>query len=290
MSNSKKTILLSALCVAVAILTLGYSAYGWMSMSREVRAIGQNISITVPENLMISTSLDGPWSDTVNVDMKSLVKALTANDEKKFTDSDSFYLLPASTYSGIDGTIWQTGNAKTDGSYADGAVFSAGNCIKWNASTSSFEGHYIDVPLYFRTDGDVDPNLQIALAESATSIEPAGENGNKIENAVRVAFLNSECNAPSTGSEPLVLASKNSTGLHGGVIKSVSGNTITEYTPKYLEFNEGGKTSQLFSVTTGAVTQITVRIWVEGQDRSCIAMIGGQTFSVSLGFCVIENN
>ncbi|MGN1095846.1 MAG: hypothetical protein ACI4QR_05615, partial [Eubacteriales bacterium] len=231
--------------------------------------------------------------DTVSVDMSEIVKEIVG--ETFDPESDRFYLLPASTYSGFNGTIWQTGSAKNDGSYAEGAIFEAGHKIKWNTSTSAFEGHFIDVPLYFRTDGGQD--LNIALSESATSINPVNENGNDndIEKAVRVAFLNKDCDKTSMGAgvdKPLVLASKNSTGLHDGeVIESVdaAGNISSAIPPKYLSFTDG-KTEQLFTVNHEGVTQITVRIWVEGQDKSCIAKIGGQTFSVSLGFCVIEDN
>lgn len=287
MSSAKKSVLLSALCVAVAALLLGYSGYGWMTMSRQVRAIGQNVSIAVPENLQISLSgTDGSWSDSVTVELKYIVEKITENDtspNKPFNpdQGEGFYLLPASSYNGTNHTIWQTGSAKHDGSPADGAVFEEGHRILWNASTSSFEGHYIDVPLYFRTDGETE--LRIALSQTTTSIT-SGDTSD-IDKVVRVAFLNDAGTASSMGDEePLVFASPNSTGVFNGVVRKDATHTIS---PQYLRFTNTNL-QQLFTVTPREVTKITVRIWVEGQDVNCVAKIGGKQFSVSLGFCVIE--
>lgn len=282
MTNIKKSLIFSALCVASIIIVLGYSAYGWMSMNNQVRAVGKNITVTVPENLHISLSPSDGWTSTLNVNMEDIVKQATSGDTTPFNPggSERFYLLPASTYNGVNDTIWQTGQAKDNGAPADGAVFDLGHRIKWNASTTSFEGHFIDVPLYFRTDGEVD--LKIALYEDTTAITPDTNNINKI---VRVAFLNPACTASSMGNaEPLVLAGNESTGVFNGkVIK----NATEKIPPKYLSYTNK-LSKQLFTVAHDAVTQITVRIWIEGQDQNCVAKLGGQSFSVSLGFCAID--
>lgn len=298
MKNIKKSLILSALCVASLIIVLGYSAYGWFSLSRQVRAIGQNISVDVPENLQISLSEDGEWSESVNVDMRALIKDITANDERKFdpSSSDRYYLLPASTYSAVDGSIWNTGKANYDGSAATGAVFSQGNRIIWNPGTTSFEGHYIDVPLFFRTDGNKE--LKIALDKTKTSITSVSGTG-RVNEVVRIAFLNSYCNNSSMGgditlgntpmTEPLIYSSVTSTSLHGGVvIKDVTADNVVETKePLYLTFTDN-KSEQILTVKPGVVTKIHVRIWVEGQDKACTATIGGQAFDVKLGFCIIE--
>lgn len=285
MTNTKKALMISALCVASAVILLGYSAYGWMTMSRQVRAVGQNVSVTVPENLQISLSADGEWAESVNTYLEEIVEGITKDDTsplKPFNPggSERFYLLPASSYNGVNGSIWKTESAKFDGSPSDSAVFEEGHRIQWNASTTSFEGHYIDIPLYFRTDGENE--LRIALYNDTTSVTP---DTNGINQIVRVAFLRSDCTASSMGdNEPLVYACSESTGVFGGnVIK----NATEKIPPKYLEFTDK-KTQQLFTVRPGEVTQITVRIWVEGQSVNCVAAIGGQSFSVSLGFCIIE--
>ena len=112
MHSFKKTLLFSALCVAMAILLLGYSAYGWMTMQRNVRAVGENISISAPSNLLISLSPDGGWAENVEVDMSTLVKELTLPDAPNNYTGGVFYLLPASSLSGAEGTLWQTSKAR----------------------------------------------------------------------------------------------------------------------------------------------------------------------------------
>lgn len=277
----KRGIILSALSLAVAVMLLGYSAYGWMSMSRSVRAVAQNVTVSVPDNLLISASESGPWSDSVTVELSDIVRELTKNDDNKYT-SGKFYLLPASTYDGTEGTLWQTGSAKNDGSAAAGAVFEKGRRIKWNQSTTSFEGHWIDVPLYFKTDSE--SSVGVALSKGATSIVPVSADADIVK-TVRAAFLSADRTAPSTGTEPLVLCDEFSNGVfEGKVIKNAS----QKIEPKYLTYTDGLST-ELFTVAPGDTpTCIVVRIWVEGQDISCVAKIGGQTFSLSLGFSSID--
>lgn len=291
MSNSKKTIMLSALCLAVAVMLLGYSSYGWMTMTRRVRAIGQNVQVTVPENLQISLSADGPWTDSLNVELNDIVKSLTQNDPAPYKpfnpESDMFYLLPASSYAGFDGTIWQTESARNDGSAAANAEFQRGSRIQWNGERGAFEGHWIDVPLYFKTDSE--SAVDIALLESAS----VTGNDSNIQNTVRAAFLDSSCRTNSAGGgEPLVFAAPENHGVldgvvFGGVVIQDAHNKIA---PKYMSF-EDGKSAKLFTVRPGqsGITRIVVRIWVEGQSRDCVAKIGGQTFSLSLGFCIMDD-
>lgn len=283
MNNRKKALLLSAMSLAVAILLLGYSAYGWFSMSRSVRAVGQNVTVTVPDNLMIALSESGPWSESVTVVLNDIVKKLTKNDTDplKPFKSGQFYLLPASTYAGFDGTIWETGSAKNNGSAAETAVFKQGHRIQWNQSTTSFEGHWIDVPLYFKTDSESDVN--VALLENDKMIEKVGEGEGDITKTVRAAFLNPTCDKTSMDSDtvPLVFAGNNSEGVHDGVVIK---NAVDKIPPKYLSFTDG-KSDTLFTVkANGEAKQIIVRIWIEGQDQKCVATIGGQTFKLSLGF------
>ncbi|MDD6094965.1 MAG: hypothetical protein PUC29_04395, partial [Clostridia bacterium] len=247
--------------------------------------IGQRVSVSVPDNLLISLSPDGGWTDCVNVDLQEVVKELTNGDPKPFTEDSQFYLLPASTYDGTEGTVYETGSANNDGSAADNAVFMPGHKICWNKDTSAFEGHWIDVPLYFKTDSQ--SSVSVALSQEGTKVTSVGEENGSIVNTVRAAFLNKECTAPSTGTEPLVFAPSSST----GVFKNEIILSPTERTaPKYLSFT-GGKSTELFKINPNGenpVKCITVRIWIEGQDESCVAQIGGKTFSLSLKFLSVD--
>lgn len=278
MSNARKSVFISACSVAVAILLLGYSAYGWMTVSREVRAVGQNLSVDAPNNLEIALSADGPWAGTVTVPLSEIVQTLTENDETKFdAESDSkFFLLPASSYNGTDNTMWQTGVAT---GVLDTTVFSKGHRVQWNTDMKAFEGHWVDVPLYFRTQSG--KALTAGLQQDECTVTTAGKEPG-ILNVVRAAFLSEDTTKSADGTDTPLVFEKNAQ-----TVTVVTGATDTTV-PAYLEFTDG-KTKKIFTVPAdGSACCIVVRIWAEGQDSNCVAKIGGQAFDLSLGFTVID--
>ncbi len=291
MNNREKRLLLSAGSVAVAIMLLGYAAYGWVSMSKDIRAEGKNISVLVPVGLEISRERDQGYATLVQVDLKTLVaeQVAAAGDSRLYDAAkDRFYLLPASSYNGV-GTMWMTDTALADGSAPDGTVYQEGHRIIYSESSDDFEGHYIDVPLWLRTSSG--NTLLLGLSELSTQVT-AGDGDEDIESVVRVAFLNADGTGVAYGSDPLVYA-----GGTPGTPSVVAGTNET-LAPKYMTFdNDSGLSNETVLQLPGAdysdgltyrPVQVVLRIWIEGQDRSCVARIGGRVFNLAIGFSIKE--
>lgn len=291
MTLKQKTALIAALSLLVTGILLGYSAFGWYTMSKSVTAVGENLTVEAPSNLEIATSSDGPWSNSVMVDLEDYVPAEAGYDKTTY----NFFLMPASSYSGVNGAIWQTG--KTIGTIADtpegiaAAQLGAGTAVQWRTNDKMFAGHYIDVPLYFRA-GNAAGNLVLATDSTIIPLD----NNTKVAQTARVAFLSTTADAPSFGAAPLVYAQEG-TGARsaGGTMEVVSGTNVHALTleqPAYINADGTSPVLHFNAAPEGemyVVQALCVRIWVEGQDARCVATIGSKTFSVKLVFVLTES-
>ena len=279
--------------VVIASMLLAYSAYAWMTVTRTVKAQGIELSVTTSNDLQISLkggSNSSDWSDTISINMKDIV----ASNISEFKSTDEFYLLPASTFSAFNGEIFTTSRAMTNGQAYDGVDFKLAHTVVKNKE--AYEGNYIDIPLFFRTGSDQDTTAINLIKEintvPVTYITPANEN---ITKTVRVAFLNAEGTANSVGgTEPLIYADEERSTDY--VINDSDANAVRP-PPVYMSFNTDQNMSDAavlnltaadYSSGTASytVSQMTVRIWIEGQDSNCVAAIGGKSFSVGMGFAV----
>ena len=285
--------------VVIATMLLAYSTYAWFTVTRTVKAQGIELSVTTSNDIQISLTGGSDvteWSDTVTINMKDVVKSQLPE-----FDTETFYLLPASSFSAFKDQIFTTTRAMTDGSaYAD-TVFNPAHTVVKNQE--AYEGHYIDIPLFFRTGWDEDIAIYLIKEINgvvATYIIPVN-NVSNIAKTVRVAFLNVDRNETSFGgdnTEPLVYANAD----HGEtpyVINDEYPNSEGgKLAPEYMLFNTDTKMSikPVLNLTHAVydssgtvsytVSEMIVRIWIEGQDSNCVAAIGGKSFSVGIGFAV----
>jgi len=298
LKDNRKSILSAALMVVIATMLLAYSTYAWFTVTRTVKAQGIELSVTTSNDIQISLTGGSDvteWSDTVTINMKDVVKSQLPE-----FDTETFYLLPASSFSAFKDQIFTTTRAMTDGSaYAD-TVFNPAHTVVKNQE--AYEGHYIDIPLFFRTGWDEDIAIYLIKEINgvvATYIIPVN-NVSNIAKTVRVAFLNVDRNETSFGgdnTEPLVYANAD----HGNtphVINdedpnSEGGKLVSEYMTFNTDLNMSDKavlnlTGADYSSGTVSytVSEMIVRIWIEGQDSNCVAAIGGKSFSVGMGFAV----
>lgn len=290
----KRGLLLSAASVGVAILMLGYSAFGWMTMSRTLRAQGMNVSVFVPEGLEISTEENGDYADHVEVNLKEIVRDMTLGGAVEFRpETDSFYLLPASSYEGL--TIWQTGNSDGTGvAKCAENEFQSGHPVMYNTVNKTFEGHYIDVTLWLRTPKPDGSAVALNKAETAvTSTDSA-----TIKNTVRAAFLNADATGISYGGnegyDTLVYADPARWTAKVVTESTVPGVSKYIEPPKYMTFGSSVSEQTVCVIPavaageTYAKASLTVRIWIEGQDDACIADIGGRSFDLKIGFSAVD--
>lgn len=305
MLKTKRRLLAStAFSVAVTILLLGYSAYAWMSMSREVRATGMDMTLTAPTNLEISsTGNTDDYHSFVTVQLNEAVAKLTENDAVPFdAAANTFSLLPASSFEGL--SMWKTDMAVL----TSGAAVCADNefqnvdtgRVRYHADTDTFEGYYLDIPLWLRTSSEMP--IDVVLLENGMHVE-VKSGSDEVAKVVRVAFLNDTATALSVAdnadfSDSLVCAG-NGANAARGVVTAGSGGYSAVVPAKYFNDTPQHTANTVLCrlggiETTGGVTyhpvQITVRIWIEGQDTACVASIGQSRFSIEIGFCAKEDS
>lgn len=295
-SKGKKAIFAAGLSVGVAVLLLSYAAYGWFTSTSTVTATGMTMSASAPDNIQISLigdDNDKNWSDMVAVDIKEVI----AKQIENFDKTANLFILPVSSLAGFDSTFFATISAKADGSATDDAVFIDGLSV--HKATDGYEGHYVDIPLYFRNQGADAITLALdkagnGISDKPTAITPVKQ-GSKIADIARVAFLSQDKLKNSMKTDtPLVL-----TGDGAISPKVLVGKTPTTFgDSKYILFTNDTKLSiddiikvepASYGGTDGTAYQVAsmvVRIWIEGQDQACTVSVGNQEFTVDLKFSV----
>lgn len=298
--TTKKNILISSCGLGLAVLCLGYASFAWFTLGRTVYADGISLDVTAPNNIQISlknSTDDADWSEHVTVDIKDVAEQAVQGYDKT---QDNMFLLPSSTYAGFNDTVFYTTRAKTDGSTYENTVFNKGGMVK--QTKDGFEGYYFDVPLYLRSATDDQNGVDLFLDQNkgdspnGTYILPTIADNNLYKTA-RVAFLNEDGTKNAMNStEPLVLASPDR-GVTTGVITSDTVVGGTPIAPVYLSFTNNISDMAITHLNPAeysgnnvnySVTAITVRIWVEGQDKYCVVGVGGKSFTVGLKFTVAE--
>ena len=268
----------AAVSALLAILVLSYATYAWFDMGRGVLASGIQLGVIAPKDIEISF-------DEVNWDT-AIVADLDALDTAGVLENG--YIMPATSFTGFDGSVFETAYAKVSGESDENTKFQLATGIQDD------DGYYIDIPLHFRTASDVDLNLK--LVESLTEIGCVeGRPDEDIYKCARVAFLaeGKSANAVNT-SVPLVLASGDNSTI--SVVQSIDGGGIaTKIAPEYISFSGGFSEDPVVFVgradyssgETVHITSTVLRIWIEGEDAFCRSAAGGQSFAVKLAFEVV---
>lgn len=297
-SKGKKAILTAGLSVGVAVLLLSYAAYGWFTSTSTVTATGMTMSASAPNSIQISLVGDDDdknWSDKVDVNVKEILKKQPGLGE--MSPNSNLYILPASTLAGFDNTFFATISAKSNGQFTDDAVFTEGKPV--HKATDGYEGHYVDIPLYFRNQGEdlvtlaLDKNGDTNSKPTAITTE---KKDNEITKIARVAFLDENKTLNSMkATTPLVLAGDGANTIQ--VVTGIDAPAVLEES-KYLEFDAVTKLSKAGIIkvepavyggengTEYKVASMIVRIWIEGQDQACTVKVGNQIFKVDLKFTV----
>lgn len=299
------SIMIPALSVGVAMLMLGYSAYGWLSMIKQVRATGMVMKVTAPNSLEISlTGNDNDYYSNIDVSFKEVVERLIKfkGDEIQFqAEKDEFSLLPASSYEGL--SVWQTSNA----THATGAAACAENeyinedgergRIKYNAEYQSFEGYYIDVPIWIRSSSGIEADIIIKMSDEDGTVVSKISGDDRVVNVVRIAFLNEDATAISCKEndgfeDALVLTGQGAKAAK--VVASGNDSFSKTVSPKYINTPvDNTKNIVICRMPSPgeqiyAVKKITVRIWVEGEDSACISSIKRSKFGIKLKLGIRE--
>lgn len=273
MKNNKNLIMSSFFMFAISLVCLVTASYAWFSMAGSVEAHTPEFKASAPENLQISSDGEN-WASSISVNLGS---------------AEELKINPASSYTGIDGSIFYTEKVN-DGVSDDKTEFEVAekNVIK------SQEGYYLDVPLWIRTTGDKEVKIALDTEDTEnTFAKELDEDGNITESkgiakAVRIGFISTSKTKNALGDAgPLVYnANKDFT---GNVIAFLNQDkTAVKQKPLYLNNATQMLLVPAYSQANQKGTAFIARIWLEGEDPNCVFANGGKSFAISLKFIAID--
>lgn len=249
-----KTLGASAIAVGITLALLTTASFAWFTASQNARAEGLELTATVPNNLQISTD-NQTWGETA--ELKSSVTEM----------------IPASSVQGADGTFYYI-----DAVEGVGGALSDGDDFQATAVTSSTIGgsaYYIDIPVYLRlSDSTVGETLQI----SSVTVTATNSGAGTLADAYRVAVFHA--NSEESLNKQIFFGGNpfdSSTGEAAYSVLPLTGTTTMAETP-----STGINYS--FDVDGMNAAQLTVRIWLEGQDGNCKDANAQDTVKVSIAF------
>lgn len=294
-TSSKKMIISAVLAVLIAGFILAVASYAWMNLTGKVYANADRLEVIAPQSILIacqkpdgSDPSDEDYSSSVNI------SSLLTNYKK---------LMPMSTYSGVDGTLFATKAVNALGMSDSLSIFySAGIPV-----TKENNGYYLDIPIWFKNLSTENVQIALLIDSGATSISGTGEPDENLWKTTRVAFLsdNKTKNSLFTNNAvtdiipvtyndqtPRVYAPDESDTI--SVIKTVDseGKKLGEQpAPLYLTDSD----NLLFilpsaqNMTEGGAlvstpVKITLRIWIEGEDSYCRSEYSTEEVSIVLVF------
>lgn len=277
MSAKRRLIPALAMLVISAVL-LSTASYAWFTMSRSVTADGIKLTAIAPTNLLISNAVDGEYKETTT---------LTSN-------FGTNKLIPASSTNGIDFYIPNQIKSADAGAPVASTKFSAAN----KAISDTESGYYADFKLWLKTDGETDVDVTVAqLLSIITDLKTGDDDKTKgtISEAVRFAVLNADGTALLKTGTNNVYGTKEGTSVvdYFGTVTGplaaaclTNGDTGNENAWKGTAITANDKNTLFTCLGDKSPVAITVRVWIEGQDKDCVSPAEGviPMFEMTVGF------
>lgn len=250
----KKKARASLALLLVAVISISTATYAWFTLSNSATVQSMEVKVGTGTKLMVSTSNSGngadPWNGYVSELTTEMVdEALNRNLSYRLTD---VLLWPLTSGNGTD-LYTQGGNAATAKSPVD-------------ASTK----YYLELNLWFRSSVDMNVYLNGedsgATADDKTEIVSHGGNDAKqapVDRAVRLSF-------ESEGGGTVIYEPNKDgdTALHG---HAATDGGSTQQTFGSLGTNAGTESSEtVFTLKADTPKQVTLRLWLEGEDPQCV--------------------
>lgn len=290
--------------VLVSAVVLSSASYAWFTMSRTVTATGISLTAVAPTNLLINNK------DEENTYGESTLIA----DAQKYIGK----LIPAS--STIGSTMYAPENSvlfanKGAPDATTKFVVTTKALTNTDSAKEDETGFYVDYTLFLKTTGGKD--VKVTVDELTTEIKNTATTADdkSIINAVRFAILddqkavftktagnvagrdaeNNTYAFSGATSTPEVVSGKvtGTQPLFGdpvvGPINGVSTQNGSEWKGEALTTNNDTTNAQFIVKADGTPTQITVRVWIEGQAAACVDKAALSQFDIVLGFKAIDN-
>jgi hypothetical protein len=300
----KKQLIVTLAFLIVSVSVLGMASYAWYSNNTVAKATGMAVSVVMPINVM--ASLDAPESVTSLEGFTTYFEfgsSDTLDGQLQISEYDM--LVPVTCSDGMNFAYLPFRYVGADGCPKAGTTLSDYQIIPETVHV----GYFIDIPLHITTTTPLDLKLYVKYINIS---DPMGDNA--ITGAVRCAVI-----TKNEGSYRKVFIAKDSSAS-----PLVSGDGLTTYYPmicdgtniSYASSDTASFESEYYvlhpeinnpyvptaensfllrasetvgNVTTYYTTEVRLRLWVEGTDRSAVFSNAGAYFTVSVVLAVEEN-
>jgi len=250
----------------VAAITMSTASYAWFTMSTKVEVTGIELKVVAPANILIREGTAGVFGTIATVTTNPTTGKL---NHASSADGVSFF------------TIDQTTAAKVLG---DGGIPADPTIIAANqAATDTETGYYYDYTFQLINTGGDAVNVGVRNVAIAGKTESTADQG--IAGAVRFAILNKAKTANIHASKPLFAKGSDSA-------NALTSNSTPPYHDGAVAANKEF-TSTLFQLAAAGTTaptnetELTVRVWIEGQDGDCKTANSNSSFTIEFEFYMI---
>lgn len=248
----------------VAAITMSTASYAWFTMSNRVEVTGINLSVVAPTNILIRNAGivgENPFLSSVTVSNPAA---------GRLNHASSFDGVSLFTVSNPIDFIDEFGNTTTGVSLTDAT----------STPVAGTDGYYVDFDLQLINTGGTEVTVGLDKLEIST-VATSAANGTIIE-AVRFAILENEGNS----SEKVFSQTPKTLNVYKTASSKDSLTTVETHNNMFkLDANGVADAS---SASPDGVKNITVRVWIEGQDPDCVTANAGSSFSIEFDFYVAE--
>ncbi len=248
MKVSKRSLIASIAVLCVCALSLTAASFAWFTSSQTAKID------TLEMNVTARTSLQIRVGNTANAEWKSVLQAAD------FVNA-GFYNTAAilNDVSTNDMSTWVTATYNAD---TNSYTFKSGEASK--VTSSSAEGHYMELPVEFRATEQTDVTVtsgSLKVTSTKTGLEPA----------LRIGFNDKIHNTNSAAEatyQPV-------TGAEGAVTLNTLANSVIA--------TLGAMQDDGYCYGTA-----TIYVWIEGSDKACVDGNTPATIETALQFGLAE--
>lgn len=264
----KRALLSSVAMLLVALIALGSATFAWFAENPNVSATGLTIKTTASDGLEIYSESEQVWGTSANLhyDKTNSTPIVTAFNLTPATQAQN--VKTEGTVTGKNGNKFFTTKATGAGAYGSGTnTFSDAS-----AGMTSADEVYAE-KLYFRlsqtSSETASRNVKLT---GITLAKPTANQNSNLYKALRVSICDSS-------NEILGTYYPSGAGMNGAVTADAKdaaiGTVGTPFEPAATAAASTGLTTRVASGvskssnTTDATKEITVYIWLDGQDNAC---------------------
>lgn len=325
-NSAAKKIVPAVGMLALSATMLSTSTYAWFTMNKEVEMTGLNMTATVGEGLEISlaavdasnkisaptaahpedTEAEKGWKSAVVADeyYNSIGKLKPASSTTGVTLFDALNTSDAGREASKFKDITSATDAKVATELRDTITADTEIAVKEDNA-----GYYVDIPVYLRTNKSGTGTEKIYYK---LNVNPLAKNGaadvteaDTLYKAVRVAFMSPDGASNLAGN---IISGVDDayykTGTAGQAVTSVDSTTNvgTRADVNIKTFDTAGKKLEDIAAVDSGLTitlddsanyshlDFIVRVWLEGESKSCYNDTAGQSWNIDLAFTLGDPN